>query len=138
MSKYVWLKRRNLGSIHNQINILQDLAINELVEFHATLSFILVFSIAYYGPNAHLFGNISNSYWTYIAIEDITQTLGNMILFFLVDFSSVIISAVILWYFCNINLLKVFLALLEEFGNGKIIVEFCSTDIKFRVWRYRN
>ena len=127
--KVVWLKRRNLGSIRNQINILQDLAINELVEFHATLSFILVFSIAYYGPNAHLFGNISNSYWTYIAIEDITQTLGNMILFFLVDFSSVIISAVILWYFCNINLLKVFLALLEEFGNGFCIIIVSSLTL---------
>ena len=114
--KVVWHKKRNPSMITNQINALQDLAICELVEFMAALSFILVFSVAYFGPNANLFGNISNSYWNYVAIEDIALTLGNMTLFFLVDFSSIIVSALILWYFCNINLMKVLMVFLEEFG----------------------
>ena len=116
--KVVWLKKRRPGKVTSQIYTLQNLAICELVEFHATLSFILAFGVTYFGPNAHLFGNISNSYWTYVAIEDIWLTLGNMTLFFLVDFSSIIVSAIILWFFCKINLLKVFMALLEEFGIG--------------------
>ena len=120
--KVVWLKKRRPGKVTSQIYTLQNLAICELVEFHATLSFILAFGVTYFGPNAHLFGNISNSYWTYVAIEDIWLTLGNMTLFFLVDFSSIIVSAIILWFSCKINLLKVFMALLEEFGIGFCLI----------------
>ena len=118
--RVVWLRKRHPGMITKQINILQDLAICELVEFTAAFSFILVFTVTYFGPNARLFGNIANSYWTYVAIEDIALTLGNMTLFFLVDFSSIIVSAVVLWCSCNINLFKVFMALLEEFW-----IDFC-------------
>ena len=120
--------------INNQINALQDLAICELVEFMAALSFILVFSVAYFGPNANLFGNISNSYWNYVAIEDIALTLGNMTLFFLVDFSSIIVSALILWYFCNINLMKVLMVFLEEFGiDFGLILSFGLIVVCYRL-----
>ena len=60
---------------HDLIETLQTLAIYELIEFQAPLSFMLVLGIAYYGPNGELYGNISNDYWTYSTIEDIQQTV---------------------------------------------------------------
>ena len=78
----------------------------------------MTFGAAYYGPNASLFGNISNSYWAFIAIKDVHQMLQNMIMYFLADFSSLIISASVLWYYCHINIFKVFLGLQQEFWPG--------------------
>ena len=116
--RIVWLNKRTLLTIEIQSHLLLDLALFELVEFQAPLSFILVFVSAYFGPNAELFGNISNSYWSYKAVMDIHQTLGDMMLFFLIDFSSTILCAFILWYSCKINLLKVFGVLQKEFGTS--------------------
>ena len=118
----VWTKKHHPHNIQTQINSLQDLAINELVEFIGPLSFIMVVAATFYGPNAVIFGNISNSYWAYTAIEDIQQTLSNMGVFFLIDFSSTIVSATILWFTCQINLWKVFIELNQEFGATFCIV----------------
>ena len=85
--RIVWMKKFKPLLVRKQIILLQDLALYELAEFHAPLSFILVFISAYFGPNAELFGNISNSYWTYKAVVDIHSTLKNMAVLFIVDFS---------------------------------------------------
>ena len=113
----VWTKKFHPSKIQKQIDLLQDLAIYELVEFHATLAFILVIAVAYYGPNASILGNIGNSYWAYTAIDNIDQTLENMVMFFLIDFSSTLLSSCILWVICRINLWSVFLELQKEFGR---------------------
>ena len=69
--KIVRTKNQSPQMIQSQIEILQELAITEIVEFVAPLGFILVFVAAAYGPNEKLFGNIGNSYWAYREIEDI-------------------------------------------------------------------
>ena len=109
-------KKKNPLKQDEQINILQDLALCELVEFIAPLTLILVIIVAYYGPNAKLFGNISNSYWEFKHIENIQETLKNMLFMFSIDFLSTILSSIILWVICGINLWKVFVRLLKEFG----------------------
>ena len=113
----VWTKKFHPHKIRKQIDLLQDLAIYELVEFHATFAFIFVIAMAYYGPNASILGNIGNSYWAYTAIVNIDQTLVNMGIFFLIDFSSTMLSASILWTTCRISLWHVFLELQKEFGK---------------------
>ena len=113
--RIIWLCKHHHGMMHDQIETLQTLAIYELIEFQAPLSFMLVLGIAYYGPNGELYGNISNDYWTYSTIEDIREMMISMALFFLIDFASTIISAALLWEYCKINLWKVFLQLEEEF-----------------------
>ena len=116
--RIVWMKKFSPLLVRKQIILLQDLALYELAEFHAPLSFIFVFVSAYFGPNAELFGNISNSYWTYKAVEDIHHTLKNMAVLFIVDFSSTIFSSLILWRSCQINLYKVFVVIQKEFGTA--------------------
>ena len=116
--RIVRLHQRGINTIDLQVSIVQDLVTFELAQFHSQLSFILVFATAYHGPNAMLFGNVLNSYWSFKAIEDIHSTLGNMILFFLVDCTSALTSAIILWGFCKINLWKIFVAIEKEFGIG--------------------
>ena len=115
-----WKKRSDPSNMDAQINLLIDLAIYELVEFHAPLSYILVIFVAYHGPNATILGNVLNSYWKYTAIENIEKTLLNMIMFFFVDFSSTLVTGSILWVFSRINLWKLFVDLQKEFR-----VPFC-------------
>ena len=113
----VWTRKRNPNNVQKQIDLLQDLVIYELVEFHSPLSFILVISVAFYGPNAEIFGNVGNSYWGFSAIEDIHLTLMNMGRIFLFDFCSTLVSACILWLTCEISLWKAMLELQKEFSS---------------------
>ena len=116
--RIVLMRIRKNGTIQDQINALQNLALNEIVEFHAPLSFLFVVLVAYHSPNAHLFGNIKNSYWNYEEIEDINKTVLRMGVFFLVDFSTGVICSMILWFACKINFWKVFLELEKEYTMG--------------------
>ena len=114
----VWMKIRNQGTVQDQVNKLQNLALNEIVEFHAPLSFFLFVLWTYYSPNGHLFGNIKNSYWQYEEIKNIDQTLLGMGTFFLFDFSTGVICSIILWFLCKINFWKAFVALEKEYLTG--------------------
>ena len=119
----VWSRKRHPDKMQKQIVSLQELAVYELSEFHAPLSFILVITTAFYGPNAGIIGNVGNSYWAFSEIQDIYKTLGSMGFFFLVDFSSTLVCATILWFTCQINLWKVFHGILKEFGKSFSIVQ---------------
>ena len=116
----VWKKKFYPSNVEAQMNLLTDLAINELVEFHAPLSYILVIAVTYHGPNGSIFGNVMNGYWKYKAIENIESTLSNMMVFFVVDFSSTLLTGGILWFACQINLWNLFADLQREFR-----VPFC-------------
>ena len=119
----VWTRNRKSHKMQKQIILLQDLVVLELVEFHAPLSFIFVMALAFYGPNADIIGNVGNSYWAFNAIEDIHQTLFSMGLFFLVDFSSTLVSATILWFSCRINSWKALNEIQKEFGKSFCLVQ---------------
>ena len=133
--RLIWLKKRRSHMIQQQIDSLQDLALGELVEFHGPLAYIFVIGITYISPNGELFGNIGNSYWGYEAIEDIEQTLMNMLFLFGVDFSTTIICAALLWIFCRINIWIAFLELQTEFGTifcvflGRLLITVSSDYI---------
>ena len=72
--------------------------------------------MGYYGPNKDLLGNIGSSYWQYNAVDDVNHTIKYLIIFFLVDVSSLLLCGFLLWYFGKINLYNAFAALQEEFG----------------------
>ena len=119
----VWTRKRHPNKIQKQINLLEDLVIGELVEFSVPLLFIFVIAVAFYGPNPEIFGNIGNSYWQFSAIDDIHHTLKSMGLLFLVDFSSTLTSACILWFSSKINLYYAFQDVQMEFGKSFCLVQ---------------
>ena len=79
--RFIWTRIHNPSRIYDQIEILHDLIICELVEFHAPLSYMLTFMCAYYGPNGHLFGNILNGYWDFVETVDVNQKLNKWTLY---------------------------------------------------------
>ena len=117
----MWLKHRHPRNVQKQIEVLQELGLFELVEFQASISFLLVLALTYYGPNGNLFGNIRRNIWTFEEIANIDETLMNIGKFFIVDFSSTLISAMVLRIYCKINLWNVFLQLQTEFGKYFVI-----------------
>lgn len=80
--------------------------INEKSSLHS-LTYMALITIAYYGPNAGLLGNVQLAIWHFERpIDDIGAYVFNVFLFFAVDLLSLVVNAVILWKVCNINLLK--------------------------------
>ena len=115
--RIVWMKKRHLGDNQKLLFLLQRLALNEINEFMTPLICMASLFIAYYGNNSTLIGNVGSSDFQFREIEDIGQTIKNMLVMFLVDFSSLIISGFILLIVCNINLMNAIGALEIEFGT---------------------
>ena len=120
--RLVWKKKRNSEFIISQQHLLEDLAVSELSECHGPLFLLITFAIAFYGPNAGLIAGISNDYWSNFSIDDIDVTLKTMILYFFVDFSSLIFCALILWVCCRINLFAALAEVQKEFGIGMSLI----------------
>ena len=114
--KIAWLNKTNTTNEAAQIELLIDLIIAELVEFTVPLVYLLSVYKTYVGPNAHLYGNIGNGYWQFNEIEDIGETVKNILIFWGIDALSLIIGCVILWKVCRINLYRAFIVLQQEFG----------------------
>ena len=114
--KIVWTKRRNPEAIGRLSSMLQRLALSEIIEFMAPLSFMISFPVAYQGPNSTLIGNVGSSAFHYKKVEDIGNTVKHMLFFFIVDCSSIMTNGFILWMTCKINFCKAIAALQLEFG----------------------
>ena len=118
--KIIQMKRKNSNRIDEQVEVLQDMVLNELVEFLVPLAFMLALAGAYYGPNSELFGNIGNGYWAFEAIEDINQYFTNVATFFFIDLSTTVATAIVLWFPWRIAYWNAFVELQMEF-----FAEFC-------------
>ena len=117
----VWTQKRNPSDVTNIINMLQELAISEMVEFQSPLCFTLIFALAYYTPIGGLVGNVSNGYWAYEAVNNIHATLSKMMVFFCVDLASSILNTMILRISCKINILQFMAKLQKEFFGTFIL-----------------
>ena len=103
----IWKFRRNGNKLNDDINMsLDELVLNEKLEAIIPLGYCLCYLMAYYGPNQNYLGNIAES--------DAEKTMKMTGLLFLIDISSLIVSAILLWAFCKINLLKVYLKSQKE------------------------
>ena len=85
---------------------VQELVLIELVEILTPLVYAACVSIAYYGPNGKILGNIKNSYWMYQEIEDIRTLLTAVFRMFCLDFLAAVIGGVLLWKCSSVNGLK--------------------------------
>ena len=91
-----------------------SLIINESLEFLMPIAYVICLLMAYYGPNAEILGNIKNSYWQYIEINNIEKTLQWIGMMFVVDVASAVISFIVLWWTCKINIIRIYLQVQNE------------------------
>ena len=112
----VYTRLKKPMMIDKQIALARTLVINEMVEFMVPIAYLLCFTVAFYGPNAELFGNVKSSYWHYSAVEDVTEVIEAVLTFFTIDFGSTLISFLVLWKCCKINLGQVYLAVQKDYG----------------------
>ena len=111
----VWYNRKkSKANEEKQIKAVLSLIINESLEFIMPMAYVICLLMAYYGPNAEILGNIKNSNWQYIAIEDIWETMIWIGMMFAVDLASAIISVITLWWCCKINVIKIYLQVQNE------------------------
>ena len=83
------------------------LVMTEVLEFVIPLGYLACFLATYYGQNAEILGNIRNSYWQNQGVEDINNTIENVLLLAFIDVVSLLVSATILWFKFQINLINV-------------------------------
>ena len=102
--------------VDKQIGLLQELVINEIVEVMIPPAYLVTFLVAFYGPNAELIGNVRYGNWQYTPTEDVNHTINFVLVFFFIDLCSLLISAILLWKFCRINLYRAFTEVQREFG----------------------
>ena len=114
--RIIWTKKFNEHNTEKQTELLQELTINEIVEFFAPLTYLLCFVMAYYSPNSNLIGNIGNGYWQYEMVTDVGHVVENVFMFFAVDCISAISCFLLLWLACRINLFRAWACLQKEFG----------------------
>ena len=110
---------------------VQTLSLMEIYEIIIPISYIVTFLIAYYGPNAHIYGHIRSSYWQYNPVENVEKLVVTVLSLFLVDVSSGIFGALLLST-SSINLLREGCKVLQQYwpiitlanASGIYIVRF--------------
>ena len=106
----------NAKSTKKKVNAILSLIVNEGTEALVPISYAMVVTMAYFGPNAEIIGNIKNGLWHYTAIEDFNETLFWLATMFLFDFASSLVSFILLRIFCKINILKMFILIQKHVG----------------------
>ena len=121
-----------------QRNAIMKLLLAELCEGVVPLAYAIGFSMAYYGPNAELIGNVRNGYWQYKPVEDVSRTFLLMFGLFAVDFVSLSLNWRILWNYCDIDLFKKFCIVMKKFWHilaiklvSNIYIFFVYNDVNF-------
>ena len=113
--RIVWINKRHSEQQNQQIDLIQELVVNELVEFLAPGAYILAFALLIYGSNCDLIGNLCNDYWSFESIQDFTMAFQNMGLFLLIELLGTIATAIVLRACCNIDIMIALSSLQEEF-----------------------
>ena len=116
-TKIIKLHRQNsLLSKEQKTEALKCLALKEYLEVLIPGIYCVAFTVAYYGPNADILGNVRNDYWQFEKVENLQEKLTNIGIFFVIDFCRWMLFGVILWHFCKLNMLMVFGQLVRRFG----------------------
>ena len=89
--------------------------------------------MAYFGPNANLMGNIKLEIWHLERpITDINAYLLKVSLLMIVDILSLLINGMVLWHFCNINIMWILNKLQRNYwllfaiAEAYSLMEVCS------------
>ena len=104
-------QRRHLKEVDY---LVSKLILIELMEVLVPVSYVITVLIAYYGPNAEILGNIRNDYWQYESIDDIWETVTVVLIMFIFDGLSAVISGFMLWKVCSYDVLRKTTKLIKE------------------------
>ena len=99
----------------NKTIYMANLVSSEFVEGFVPITYGIVMVMAYYGPNANILANIGSSYWGE-KIEDIGPVLMSMVILFIFDAISVVVTSLCLWKVVNINMFEQFCDAMNKFG----------------------
>ena len=73
------------------------------------LVYCISYTMAYFGPNAEIMGNVKNNSWQYYSVENIEDTMYWNGIMILVDLGSTTTTFLLLYLCCKVNVLKMFL-----------------------------
>ena len=103
---------------------IEYLILTERNETLVPLTYLAIMAMAYYGPNAEIMGSVKLQIWHHEnIIEDFGDFAKNILILFAVDFLSFIINGLLIWKFCNINLLKVLLNIQKRYWTFMVFIE---------------
>ena len=107
------------------------LILTERIETIIPMAYLALMLMAYYGPNAEILGSVKLTIWHYrSSITDISEFVKNLGLLLVIDGSSLVINGILLWKFCNTNVLKVMQNQQKLFGYYMLVVEgFLLTEV---------
>ena len=95
--------------------VLAELLLNEIIEIMVPVTYICTFTIAYYGPNSEILGNVRNDYWAYQKVENITTLFTFALQMALIDLLSAVFSGVLLWKNCRLNFLQEYCKIMKKY-----------------------
>ena len=109
------VQRRNASNEKEKQKEIRKLVLAEMCEGLVTLAYAICFAMSYYGPNAHLTGNVGIEIWAYKAVDSPAKTLLILFGLFTVDLFTLLINATIIWTCCKINLFQECCIILQKY-----------------------
>ena len=117
MFSLVKLKKRDMGLRDPKLyDDFLCLTLKELFELLVPLVYTASFVIAYYGPNAEIFGNIKNDYWQYKKVDDLSEKLKVLGTFILIDAVRGSLFGIFLWITCKLNMFEAYCNIVIKYG----------------------
>ena len=107
-------KRKQIITVEEDSD-LQELALNEKTVYVVPLAYFICLTVAYFGPNTGIIGNVGNSSWHFGIVEDLVSPMLIMFVMFLVDIVAVIIWALLLKTVCNVSYFQSYIYLQKKF-----------------------
>ena len=107
---------------------LHELALNEKVVYVVPLAYCICATVAYWGPNAWIIGNIYNQSWHFGRVEDFSQPVKIMAILFAIDIISIVLWYILLKVFCRISFYNAFMYIQQQFWLFMAIHEAFSLN----------
>ena len=119
--------------------MIQQLVITERSEAITPIIYMIVVAISYYGPNAHIIGGIGATVWHLVKIQDINAYFATLFLMVGIDFATLILSFAILWFTCNVNIIKVYKNIQRDLWFFLACIEFSVfIEVKYKILLFKD
>ena len=94
---------------------IMKIVMAELIEGIVPLAYAIGFTMAFFGPNGKLIGDVLADIWTYEKVDDVRGLYFIQISLFAVDCLCVLLNGIILAKFGNVNLFQEFCKVLNKY-----------------------